>query len=141
MPRVYKSMCYCTNARRSANALTEYYDNMFKNVGLTVAQYYLLINLKRLEKVNITQWAEYVGLERSTMVRNVSILEKHGLIHVVKGKGKVFELTEFGRDTIEKAIPIWEKAQNEIKEYIGEEDAEAIRRIGEKLQNLPIIKE
>ena len=141
MPRVYKSMCYCTNARRSANALTEYYDNMFKNVGLTVAQYYLLINLKRLEKANITQWAEYVGLERSTMVRNVSTLEKHGLIHVVKGKGKVFELTEFGRDTIEKAIPIWEKAQNEIKEYIGEEDAEAIRRIGEKLQNLPIIKE
>ena len=64
---------------------------------------------------------EYVGLERSTMVRNVSTLEKHGLIHVVKGKGKVFELTEFGRDTIEKAIPIWEKAQNEIKEYIGEE--------------------
>ena len=141
MPRVYKSMCYCTNARRSANALTEYYDNMFKNVGLTVAQYYLLINLKRLEKVNITQWAEYVGLERSTMVRNVSILEKHGLIHVVKGKGKVFELTEFGKDTLERAIPIWEKAQNEIKEYIGEEDAEAIRRIGEKLQNLPIIKE
>ena len=75
------------------------------------------------------------------MVRNVSTLEKHGLIHVVKGKGKVFELTEFGRDTLEKAIPIWEKAQNEIKEYIGEEDAEAIRRIGEKLQNLPIIKE
>lgn len=141
MPRVYKSPCYCINTRRSANALKEYYDNAFKNVGLTGAQYYLLTGLTELKKANITQWAEYVGLERSTMVRNVSTLEKHGLIHVIKGKGKVFELTEFGRDTIEKAIPIWEKAQNEIKKYIGEEDAEAIRRIGEKLQNLPIIKE
>lgn len=141
MPRFYKSPCYCTNARRSANALTEYYDNRFKSVGLTVAQYYLLINLKRLEKVNITQWAEYVGLERSTMVRNVSTLEKHGLIHVVKGRGKVFELTEFGKDTLEKAIPIWENAQNEIKEYIGDEDAEAIKRIGEKLQSLPAYTE
>ena len=38
MPRVYKSPCYCINTRRSANALKEYYDNAFKNVGLTGAQ-------------------------------------------------------------------------------------------------------
>lgn len=141
MPRVYKSPCYCINTRRSANALKEYYDNAFKNVGLTGAQYYLLTGLKELEKANITQWAEYVGLERSTMVRNVSTLEKHGFIRTTEGKGKVFELTELGENILEKVEPIWERAQRAIEEYIGDEDAEAIRRIGEKLQNLPIIKE
>ncbi len=38
----YKSICYCTNLRRSANMLSDIYDACLKLAGVTVAQYYLL---------------------------------------------------------------------------------------------------
>ena len=75
MAKLYDSKCYCTNIRRSANVLTEYYNKGLEDTGLSVAQYYLLINLKRLERANITHWAERVGLDRSTMAVSYTHLD------------------------------------------------------------------
>ena len=97
MAKLYKSKCYCTNLRRSANAISDFYDNALKNAGLTVSQYYLLINLSRLGKANITHWAQRVGLDRSTMVRNIKPLESRGLIEKTEGHGKTFTLSENGK--------------------------------------------
>ena len=74
MAQLYKSNCYCTNLRRSANAISDFYDTALKEAGLTISQYYLLVNLSRLGTANITHWAEHVGLNRSTMVRNIKLL-------------------------------------------------------------------
>ena len=130
---VKKSICYCTNLRRSANTISIYYDHALKDTGLTAAQYHLLVNLMRLESANITNWAQYVGLERSTMVRNVKTLERQNLIELTKGSGKTFTLSAYGGKVLEQAIPLWEKAQDEIEEILGKEDVEAILRISEKL--------
>ena len=105
---LYKSECYCTNLRRSANAVSDFYDRELKPSGLTAPQYYLMINLSRLGSANITHWAEHVGLERSTMVRNI----------------------------LDAAIPMWTEAQRKLRDYLGGDDASAILRIGAKLQKL-----
>ena len=80
MSKLYNSTCYCTNLRRSANAMSEFYDSALKEAELTISQYYLLVNLSRLGKANITHWSEQVGLDRSTMVRNIKPLQSRGLI-------------------------------------------------------------
>ena len=49
MSKLYKSECYCTNLRRSANSITEYYNRYFNDLDLTVAQYYIIVNLSRLK--------------------------------------------------------------------------------------------
>lgn len=136
MAKLYKSECYCTNLRRCANAISDFYDRELKETGITISQYYLLINLKRLKNVNITHWAEYVGLDRSTMVRNIKVLESRGFIERTEGHGKTFALSEVGEKTLDTAIPIWEKAQKKIEVFLGKEDSKAILRIGCKLQNL-----
>ena len=66
MSKLYNSTCYCTNLRRSANAMSEFYDSALKEAELTISQYYLLVNLSRLGKANITHWSEQVGLEYQT---------------------------------------------------------------------------
>lgn len=60
MAKLYESPCYCTNLRRSANAVSDYYDARLRPSGLTAAQYYLLLNLSRLGSANMTRWAEHV---------------------------------------------------------------------------------
>lgn len=137
---LYKSECYCTNLRRSAGFISDFYDNAMQETGLTVAQYYLLINLSRLETANITHWAQRVGLDRSTMVRNISVLEKRGFVELTEGHGKAYTLTSYGLETLNATIPIWNSAQKQIEEFLGKDDAEAILRIGSKLQELKAAK-
>ena len=136
MSELSKSYCYCTNLRRSAKAITNHYDAALKETGLSVSQYYLLCNLSRKEKLNITHWAEYVGLDRSTMVRNVKLLLAHDFIEEADGHGKTFTLSEKGTQTLKKASLLWDKAQKDMEQFLGKEDAEAILRIGSKLQEL-----
>lgn len=136
MPALHKSMCYCTNLRRSANAISDFYDRELKKTGMTIAQYYLLINLKRLDNANITHWAEHVGLDRSTMVRNIKVLENRGVIERTEGHGKTFSLSKAGKSALDAAIPVWEEAQKKMELFLGEEDSNAILRIGSKLQEM-----
>lgn len=137
MSKLYKSPCYCTNLRRSANAITDYYNDALQPIGLNAAQYYLLINLSRLQTANITQWAAHVGLERSTMVRNTRVLLNHGWIEdVPQGPGRQFCLTADGLKLVEQAVQIWTRVQDEIETFLGKKDAETLLRIAEKLQRL-----
>ena len=135
MTELSKSSCYCTNLRRSTNVVSAFYDSILSEVGLTVAQYYLLVNLSRLGTVNITHWAKAVGLDRSTMVRNIKLLQNRGLVEIVDGHGKTFALSSEGTMILEKAMPQWEKAQMQIEKILGKEDVEAIFRISDKLQS------
>ena len=136
MPNIYQSECYCTNLRRSSNDVSDFYDNALRNTGLTIAQYYLLINLSRLESANITHWAKRVGLDRSTMVRNIKLLESRGLIEKAEGHGKTFTLSAIGKKSLEAAVPVWNETQKKLELFLGKEDSEAILRIGSKLQCL-----
>ena len=135
MTELSKSSCYCTNLRRSTNVVSAFYDSILSEVGLTVAQYYLLVNLSTLGTVNITHWAKAVGLDRSTMVRNIKLLQNRGLVEIVDGHGKTFALSSEGTMILEKAMPLWEKAQMQIEKILGKEDVEAIFRISDKLQS------
>ena len=134
--RPYKSACYCTNLRRSANIISDFYDAALKDAGLTIAQYHLLINLSRLGSANITHWAEYVGLERSTMVRNIKLLQSRDFVEISEGHGKVFTLSPEGKRVLDLAAPLWRKAQEQIEAVLGKEDTAAALRISEKLQRL-----
>ncbi len=130
------SECYCCNLKKSAGWISDYYDKAVIESGLTMSQYYLLRKLVKLENANITAWAKEADLERTTMVRNVKVLEKHKLIELTEGSGKTYCLSHHGRDALEIAIPIWEKKQKEMEEFLGDEDIEALLRIASKLNNL-----
>ena len=136
MSKLYNSTCYCTNLRRSANAMSEFYDSALKEAELTISQYYLLVNLSRLGKANITHWSEQVGLDRSTMVRNIKPLQSRGLIEGTEGHGKTFTRSEKGKHALDTAPVIWQQMQEKMEQFLGKEDADAILRIGSRLQDL-----
>lgn len=132
----YSGACYCIHLRRSAGALTDFYDKALRPFGLTVAQYSLLTHLARMGSANITQWAGRVGLERSTMVRNVRVLEENKWIGTVDGRGRRFTLTENGKKLLANAAPVWEETQKQVERCLGEEDIRALLRISEKMQRI-----
>lgn len=136
MSRAFTSPCYCTNARRIANILTEKYNEKLRPFDLNTAQFCLLRNLERIERGNLTEWAEATGIERTTMVRNAKGLAEAGLITRTEGRGVVYTLSEKGRNVMAEAVPRWQEAQDQIHDLLGPEDTEALLRIGRLIQKL-----
>ena len=69
------------------------------------------------------------------MVRNVKVLQSHGLIVPADGHGKTFRVSPAGETILKSAFPLWEAVQKEMETLLGPEDAAAILRIGSKLQD------
>lgn len=109
--------CYCTLARRSARALTEFYDTALAPSGLRITQYSLLRAIERLEQPSLTQVASATGLDRSTLGRNLRVLEKAGLVTlgpVRDERSRIAELTPRARHALEIARPLWTEAQARV---------------------------
>ncbi len=135
MHSAYRGECYGMLLRRSANAITEIYNASLLPLGLTLAQYSLLANLEYYGRMNIKQWAEKVGLERTTMVRNIRTLRARGWVTETEGRGKQFILSPSGLKTFEEAHEHWVYAQRQIERMLGKVNCAAIVDISERLQD------
>lgn len=118
------SSCYCKNIRRLSNSITKYYDDYLKNAGLTLNQYSLLSSTEKIQPASITQIAKKVGLERTTIVRDLKPLFKMELIEDIAEEGKrnrKIVLTKKGKDILNRAKPYWDEAQENIFNKLGED--------------------
>lgn len=137
----YKSQCYCMNLRRATNAVTDFYDAMLRDLGVSVSQYSLLVNLERMETPSTSDLAAQVNLDRSTLVRNLKPLLERGLILDLAKEGArshKFAVSEQGSVLLEKGKPLWEQAQETVKGFLTQEDAEMLLRLLRKLQELSV---
>jgi DNA-binding MarR family transcriptional regulator len=114
--------CYCIKVRRVARIVTAYYDNFLAPSGLTVNQYSLLVNLEKLGESNVSELADYVGLERTTLVRNIKPLLERGYVQDAsraEARDCRLSVTAMGREALGVAMPLWEKAQKGVGDKIG----------------------
>lgn len=134
-----KSRCHCINLRRANNAVTKYYDRMLGPCGVTVNQYSLLINLKRMERANIAELAHHVDLDRTTLVRTIRPLLDRGLMEDLSAPGsrdRVLTVSAAGEGVLKSAVPLWERAQRDIETALGRDVVRVLGSIVEKVQAL-----
>lgn len=118
------SLCHCLNIRRASQAVTQFYDKFVEQSGLKLAPYSLLRHLELVEPVTITELAKMMRIDRTTLTRNMKPLLKAGLITVNFGKdprSREVMLTETGKSALVSANKSWDKAQETLEEYLGEE--------------------
>ena len=125
--------CAVFNLRKASRALTQFYETALRPSGLRVTQFTLMVAVNLLGAITISRLAETMVMDRTTLTRNLRLLEKKGFIKIIPGEDRrerVVLLTQPGRDTLEEALPLWEECQNEIVDRLGH------RRFGEMLANL-----
>ena len=131
--------CYCTHARRAAGQLTSFYDEALAPSGLRVTQFSLMRAVMRLEQPTISGLAEATGLDRSTLGRNLRVLQRQGLLRLGPGtdeRTRVVSLSEAGEAVIDDAMPHWRRAQQRIEAVVGEESRAQLKRLADELQQL-----
>lgn len=116
------SVCNCNNLRRAAQAITKIYDRKLAPSGLTINQYLLLDNILVLSPVSVSDLALYARLDRTTLVRNLKLLEQRGLIIDVSPEGarrRQLQLSAIGKEKRSRAEKLWREAQLFMNEHIG----------------------
>ena len=131
-----KSHCICTHLRRAARGVSRHYDEALVGFGINVAQISLLRHLQRLDQPSISVLAESMGLDRSTLGRNVRVLEADGLVALAEGvdlRNRIVLLTEKGLARLVAATPAWEQAQDALVSNLGEGQRVELVRLLEQL--------
>lgn len=123
LPEGMADVCMVLKTRRAARAVTRRYNALLKPFGLQSTQVSLLAAIAKGGFDSVSDLAESMALERSAMLRNLKPLEQAGLIACPQGgqgRAQKFALTRKGEALIVKLVPLWHKAQDDLREALGD---------------------
>jgi DNA-binding MarR family transcriptional regulator len=121
--------CLCFNLRRVARMVTQFYDAEMRRHGIRPTQGTILLALNAKESWTIAELSDCLGLERTSLVRNLQPLQRDGLVTADGGgRGRRVELaiTAKGRKQVEKFMPAWRASQSAAVKTLGEKRWSAI---------------
>lgn len=104
-------------------AVTQAYDAALAPSGFRATQFTVLVARGHIGRAPLSRLAEALVMDRTTLSRNLRPLERDGLIAtgLVDDDRRVREirLAGKGRKALEKALPLWERAQKRMHEGLG----------------------
>lgn len=131
--------CYCLKIRRANADLISFYDHSLAESGITIQQYSLLLNISKAEKGTLRELADMAELDRSTLARNIKPLLSKKLVYDAKPEGardSKLTLTDDGKKTLQLAQTLWEKAQKNISQSLGEVGIKELDKLLKTLEAL-----
>lgn len=134
-----ETSCYCLKMRRASSDITRFYDKQLEASGVTVSQFSLLLNISKAKQGSLSELANMAELDRSTLARNIKPLIKKGLVYDAKLEGKrnsKFVLSPTGKVTLRQANQLWQQAQQQVQEALGDRSLKELERVLKTLETL-----
>jgi DNA-binding MarR family transcriptional regulator len=122
--------CACHKARTAARAVTRAYDEALRPVGLRATQLAVLVAVAMDDAISINALAQFMGMDRTTLTRNLRPLEKEGLVTLgIEGwrRSRALTITKKGRSRLREALPLWSTAQQALRKRLGDRNWEVVR--------------
>ena len=115
--------CVCAGLRRATRAVTRHYQKHLRPTGLVGTQFSTLVVLARMGPISVSRLAARLGVERTTLTRNLKPLERKALIAIggdADGRVRFVAITPKGVAAARKALPAWRKAQATVRPKLRE---------------------
>lgn len=132
------SECIAVRLRMLNRVITNIYDSALRSLDLKVSQMNILVAAAKMGTARSIEVCEHLHLDVSTLSRNVERMKARGWLEVVPdedGRLQPFRLTSQGRKLLEKAVPAWREAQQQVKKVLGdgfvEQLNQAMKRVRE----------
>ena len=122
--------CTCFKLRKLTRAMSRLYDQQLAMVGLKTTQYSVLANAARAA-LPVAELAELLGLERTTLTRNLKPLTDAGWVELKSGRDsrqRIVTITAAGRAKVKQAYVVWRRAQTEFEQLMGRDTVYALHR-------------
>jgi DNA-binding MarR family transcriptional regulator len=131
--------CVAVRLRMLNRVITNIYDDALRSLDLKVSQMNILVAVAKLGTARPTDVCGHLHLDVSTLSRNVERMRARGWLEVVPdedGRSQPFRLTPPGRKLLEKAVPAWSEAQQQVKKVLGggfmEQLSQAMKRVSQR---------
>lgn len=114
--------CMCYEFRKTARVVINFYDDALKSAELKSNQFLILVAVGFMKSTNFKTLAEFLGIDQSTLARNLVTVEKQNFVAVKPGKNrreKIITLSRKGKQKLVSTFPLWQKAQANLVEGIG----------------------
>ena len=125
--------CLCQASRSAGRGVTAVFDRRLRPHGLRVTQFTILANLIMRGATPVTALAEALGADRTTLTRNLALLERNGWIETRTDENDarthLISATAKGRAVAGDALPAWREAQAAVAAALGGADVAALRRL------------
>ena len=115
--------CIAGRLRLLNRVVTNIYDDALRPLDLKVSQMNILVAAAKMGTARPIEVCEHLHLDVSTLSRNVERMKARGWLEVVPdedGRSQPFRLTLQGRKLLEKAVPAWSEAQQQVKKVLGD---------------------
>lgn len=109
--------CICAAVRRTARAVTQFYDLVLSPTGLKTTQFIILREIAENGEVAQWQLAKGLSIATETLSRRLGLARKKGFVEVRKGAKhgeRVYSLTACGSERLNNALPYWNRAQERL---------------------------
>jgi DNA-binding MarR family transcriptional regulator len=116
--------CVCFNLRWVSRAFSQFFVAELGRHGLLPTQTPILGLLAAKPQATMAEVSDWLGMDRTTLVRNLRPLERDGLVKATgKGRGRKvsLSLTPKGRKTLQDFLPDWQLAQQKVIRTLGPE--------------------
>jgi DNA-binding MarR family transcriptional regulator len=124
-----RHVCFAEQLRSANRAITKLYTEHLGDCDIGIAQLSLLIRLYYFGEVTMSRLAKNLETDRTTLARNVQLLERSGHVEVVSGEDgrkRLVRLTDLGFASLKKAVPRWLNAQADLDARLGGDQWEAL---------------
>lgn len=130
LARATHDACVCGSVRRAARAITQLYDDTLRPSGLRITQFGILGATVAMSPITLTRLARATVTDRTTLTRNLKLLEQQGLIRIDAGgdrREREISITREGAEALRKAYPLWQKAQTQVISGLGPKHLKAMQ--------------
>ena len=124
--------CACAEVRRIARKLTSLYDMALAPAEITITQYSLLANIGRAGQLSHCELAHKLGMDRTTLTRNLRPLIEVQWVSVTSGEDRrqhLIQLSTAGKKKVNRSLPMWEKVQARFIAEIGTQSFQELRTL------------
>jgi len=128
--------CIAVRLRMLNRVITGVYDEAIRPLGVTAGQINILVTVETLGKPRQADVGRALYMEKSTLSRNVERLRRKGWLEVSEegqDRAQHLAVTARGRTLIGRAMPLWEKAQEQARRIIGTAGEHALRNAADGL--------
>jgi len=127
--------CFCLASRQTARKITRLYDRAMQESGIRVTQFTILSQVMLRGEMPIGKLAGILGMERTTLTRNLMLLEGRKWISIKPGddpRSRIIAITAQGRGIVRRGFPYWSKAQAHVGRMLGGDGQAALKTLASR---------
>jgi DNA-binding MarR family transcriptional regulator len=127
------TQCIGNRLRCLSRIVDNEFRKMLKDFDITESQLSIIFALSKLGKTEQGEIGETLFLERSTVSRNIKLLENRGVVSRTASYRPEIEMTKQGEVLLKQILPIWEALMNNLCDTLGEEGLLGLKTLEQKL--------